>query len=99
PPHLSTLSLHDALPISLLANSGNLWLWQPQVRYEERFQFTESTGLRARLGVYQTNETLAAVATGVKLSPSRPAFEGRFELFHNRSEEHTSELQSRFDLV
>ena len=29
----------------LLANSGNLWLWQPQVRFEERITFTESAGL------------------------------------------------------
>ncbi|HEY2018824.1 MAG TPA: hypothetical protein VGH38_35205 [Bryobacteraceae bacterium] len=68
--------------IPLLANSGNLWLWQPQVRYEERLKFTDSTGLRARLGVYQTNETLAVPPAGVALSPSRPALQGRFELFH-----------------
>ena len=70
------------LGIPLLANSGNLWLWQPQVRYEERVKFSESSGLRARIGVYQTNETLGNVAN-VAFSPSRPALQGRFELFHN----------------
>ena len=70
------------LGIPLLANSGNLWLWQLQLRYEERFQFNDSYGLRARLGVYQTNETLSAVPAGIRLSPSRPAFQGRFEFFH-----------------
>ena len=48
------------LGVAPLANSGNLWLWQPQLRYEERIQFSESSGLQARLGVYQTNETLRA---------------------------------------
>jgi hypothetical protein len=84
------------LGIPPLANSGNLWLWQPQIRYEERFQFTESTGLRARLGVYQTNETLAAVPTGVKLSPSRPALQGRLELFHNTRSGRRFELAPGF---
>jgi len=86
------------LGIPLLANSGNLWLWQPQVRYEERFQFTESTGLRARMGVYQTNETLAGVPTGVKLAPSRPAFQGRFEFFHNTPGGRRFELAPGFHL-
>ena len=86
------------LGIPLLANSGNLWLWQPQVRYEERIPFTEATGLRARLGVYQTNETLASVPTGVKLAPSRPAFQGRFELFHNTKAGRRFELAPGFHL-
>jgi hypothetical protein len=86
------------LGIPLLANSGNLWLWQPQVRYEERIQFNDATGLRARIGVYQTNETLAAVPNGVKLSPSRPALQGRFELFHNTKAGRRFELAPGFHL-
>ena len=86
------------LGIPLLANSGNLWLWQPQIRYEERFKFTESTGLRARLGVYQTAETPASVPIGTKLSPSRAAFQGRFELFHNTRSGRRFELAPGFHL-
>ncbi|MEO8026661.1 MAG: hypothetical protein ABI823_09305 [Bryobacteraceae bacterium] len=70
------------LGVPLLANSGNLWLWQPQLRYEERVKFTENAGIRARIGVYQTNDSLAAVPAGVRLSPSRPALQGRVEFFH-----------------
>ncbi len=70
------------LGIPPFANSGNLWLWQPQLRYEERLKFTESTGMRLRMGLYQTNDSLAAVPAGVRVSPSRPALQGRFELFH-----------------
>jgi hypothetical protein len=82
--------------ISPFANSGNLWLWQPQIRYEERLKFSDSTGLRARLGVYQTNETLAAIPAGVKLSPSRPALQGRFEFFHETAGGRRFELAPGF---
>jgi hypothetical protein len=71
------------LGVPALANSGNLWLWQPQLRYEERIRFNQSTGLDARMGVYQTNETLAGLPATVRLSPSRPAFQGRFGFFHD----------------
>jgi hypothetical protein len=71
------------LGVPALANSGNLWLWQPQVRFEDRVRFNESTGLEARLGVYQTNETLAGLPATVRLSPSRPAIQGRFGFFHD----------------
>ncbi len=70
------------LGVPAFANSGNLWLWQPQLRYEERVKFTDSTGLNARIGVYQTNETLAAVPANTRISPSRPALQGHFEFFH-----------------
>ena len=36
---------------SPLSGAGNLWLWQPQVRLEQRFSWNENTGLRAQAGV------------------------------------------------
>src|SRR6185437_8535207 len=45
--------------VSPLTSAGNLWLWQPQVRIEQRFSFGEQAGLRAQLGVYQTSEPSA----------------------------------------
>jgi hypothetical protein len=71
------------LGVPVLANSGNLWLWQPQLRYEERIPFGESAGLNARLGVYQTSEALAGLPASVRFSPSRPALQGRFEFFRD----------------
>lgn len=71
------------LGVPALANSGNLWLWQPQLRYEERIRFSDTTGITARLGVYQTNETLAGLPAGVRFSPARPALQGRVEFFHD----------------
>jgi hypothetical protein len=84
------------LGISPLANAGNLWLWQPQLRYEERVQFSPQTGLRARLGIYQTNETLTAVPANVTLSRSRPAAQGRFEVFHELKDNRRIEVAAGF---
>ena len=33
---------------SPLTGAGNLWLWQPQIRVEQRFSLGENTGLRAQ---------------------------------------------------
>jgi len=65
--------------VSPLTRSGNLWLWQPQARVEQRFAFGETAGLRAQVGVYQTSEAFNVPAeyTG-PVSPSRPGLEGRF---------------------
>jgi hypothetical protein len=55
---------------------GNLWLWQPQVRVEQKFTFGGNE-LRAQAGLLQTNDGRAvSVASGVTLQP-RPAWEGR----------------------
>jgi predicted XRE-type DNA-binding protein len=69
------------LGISPLANSGNLWLWQPQIRYEERLKFSENSGLDLRAGVYQTNETFTPAGFAGAVPKARPALQGRFELY------------------
>jgi hypothetical protein len=84
------------LGISPLANAGNLWLWQPQLRYEERIQLSPQTGLRLRAGVYQTNETLTAVPANVTISRSRPAAQGRFEFFHESASGRRTEVAAGF---
>ncbi|HUA62887.1 MAG TPA: hypothetical protein VML19_29295 [Verrucomicrobiae bacterium] len=86
------------LGVPALANSGNLWLWQPQVRYEERMQFNQTTGVEARVGVYETNETLAGLPSTVKLSPSRPALQGRIEFFHDTANGRRFEFAPGFHL-
>jgi hypothetical protein len=65
--------------VSPLTGAGNLWLWLPQARVEQRFRFGERTQLRAQVGVLATRETLA-IQTGIAsppLDPTRPALEGR----------------------
>lgn len=62
--------------------SGNLWRWQPQVKFEQRFHAGDSTKFKAQGGFLQTSED-----TGVSnpaLTPlaqrRRPSVEGRFEI-------------------
>lgn len=70
---------------SPLTGAGNLWLWQPQVRFEQRFAMGESMGLRAQAGVYQTSEPIPSAGNeyAATLSPSRPAAQGRFEFWRS----------------
>ena len=70
--------------VSPLTSAGNLWLWQPQVRVEQRFNFGDQAGLRAQAGVYQTAEGgtgLASSPYSGTLARARPGYEGRFELW------------------
>jgi hypothetical protein len=69
---------------SPLTDAGNLWLWAPQARIEQRFAFGENAGFRAQGSVYQTSEPSGGVASQYQstLSGSRPALEGRFEFWN-----------------
>src|SRR5207249_12054009 len=96
-PPLSTLSLHDALPISLrgiqfnyqtpYSMSGNLTL-QYQLTHSMSVQAAYVTSLARHLEAFPGSNNVSQI-----LPASLPAGE------KTRSEEHTSELQSRFDLV
>src|SRR5699024_12283791 len=84
PPRPPTLSLHDALPISRAANHRRRNLFALRTRKSPRTSRPISSQWPV-LGLGQTQR---------RMGP-RP-----FPLsFNQRSEEHTSELQSRFDLV
>src|SRR5206468_12114512 len=87
---LYTLSLHDALPISLAAG-GAFLLEQPQ-QLEADFQPLRAGAVPvaddARRGRVEAGDEVQPVDAGVHGEVARP-----------RSEEHTSELQSRSDLV
>lgn len=74
--------------VSPLTAAGNLWDWNPQLRIEQRFHFTDSTGVRAQAGVYETTESYPAILPAeysTTLEHSRPSYEGRLEFFtgHN----------------
>jgi hypothetical protein len=66
--------------VSPLTGAGNLWLWSPQARVEQRFHFGETAGLRAQIGVYETAEYPVVYPTesNETISASRPALQGRF---------------------
>jgi hypothetical protein len=92
--------------VSPLTGAGNLWLWQPQARVEERFHFTASSGLKAQVGVFQTRQ-LGAEETGyvpyVAVPPitqvtefSDPGVEGRFEFWKQWGENTRIEIAPGF---
>jgi hypothetical protein len=75
-----------------LSYAGNLWLWSPQVRVEQRFAFGQQAGLTAQAGIYETNEPSYAARSGEggdeygSLSTPRPAIEGRFNFWRKFGE-------------
>ena len=67
-----------------LAGSGNLWLWLPQARYEERLHLNANTGLIGQVAVMQTEENYQTVSSTYtsSLQPASPALEGRGAFWH-----------------
>jgi len=71
--------------ISPLTATGNLWLWVPQVKFEQRFNLGPDTKVRAQIGVMETHETLGVQAGSYApqvATTGRPGLEGRFEFSH-----------------
>src|SRR5690606_41981664 len=84
PPDMSTLSLHDALPISTLMVKAGKCSSLCMSRYARPL----SPGHR--------NYRRPGVETSMSsLKPNLPTTSTRTSQFNSRSEEHTSELQSR----
>lgn len=79
--------------VAPLSGAGNLWLWLPQVRFQQELRIGEQGGARVQFGVVQTRETAATTAYGTDgtaalaaaYEPSRPGFEARLELFGGRN--------------
>jgi hypothetical protein len=85
--------------VSPLTGAGNLWLWSPQVRLDQRFAFGKQAGLTAQIGVYETSEPSYAIRGGdnsVPASAPRPALEGRFELWRKWGESARIEIAPGF---
>lgn len=68
---------------SPLTDAGNLWLWSPQARIEQRFAMGDNAGMRAQASVYETSEPSAGVSSQYQstLSTASPALQGRFEFW------------------
>jgi hypothetical protein len=72
--------------VSPLTGAGNLWLWRPQARVEQRLHLSANTGLRGQLALYQTAEAGSGVADEYSdsLASVRPGYQGRVEYFAQR---------------
>src|SRR5699024_12062734 len=84
PPRTYTLSLHDALPISAEADLTDLVLES----------FSKASALAPRRWIIDSTPEAFGVVDEQRLTQALLAAS-----CSSRSEEHTSELQSRFDLV
>ena len=69
--------------VSPLTGAGNLWLWEPQARIEQRIPFGESAGLKVQAGLFQTAETSQTVPSQYAATQAsvRPGYESRFALW------------------
>ena len=84
--------------ISPLAGAGNLWLWLPQARYEERVHLGRNSGIRGQIALMQTDETYANVPAeySSSLDRARPAVEGRAAFWHSFDDVRRFELGAGF---
>ena len=93
--------------VSPLTAAGNLWLWQPQIRVEERVRFGNTAGLKAQAGVFQTREigsestgynSYVPAPTGSTPEPehAQPGVEGRFEVWKQWGENTRVEIAPGF---
>ena len=81
--------------VSPLTGSGNLWLWQPQVRVEQRFHLGDQAGIRAQAGIWQTAESGTGLAAA-SLARARPGYEGRVQFWKNLGEHARIEIAPGF---
>lgn len=72
-----------------LSGAGNLWLWRPQIRYEERVPISGGTQATLQAAVLETDEQYGAqyLPAGTYSLPNRPAVQARVELQHRWSDE------------
>lgn len=82
-----------------LTNTGNPWLWRPQVRVEQRFTATEFTTLRLQGSIYGTSEQSVANVPAEfvpTIARMRPGYEARFEVAHTFGENKRVEVGTGF---
>ncbi len=72
-----------------LSGAGNLWLWLPQAKYEERIPLGGNNQLKAQAAIIETNETYAATALPYQSSIAayRPGAEVRLEYQRSRNDQ------------
>src|SRR5207253_9307108 len=95
-PHtLYTLSLHDALPISITQISLASGVWAPG----RSRPFTPSLHATSIRFISVVPLLPPRTPTNIRTNCSTPTYSSKMPTLFTRSEEHTSELQSRGHLV
>ncbi len=81
-----------------LSEAGNLWLWQPQVRFEQRFKPSDADTLKLQFALFQTGENYGRTtnAYAALTERSRPGWQGRFEFSHQSGDDTLYQLAPGF---
>ncbi|MEP7365915.1 MAG: hypothetical protein ABI972_21885 [Acidobacteriota bacterium] len=82
--------------VSPLTSAGNLWRWQPQIRFEQHVEVAPSTKLRGQFAFVQTAEESGGNPGTLALERRRPAVEGRIEIAHQFDADRRLEIASAF---
>jgi hypothetical protein len=85
--------------VAPLTGAGNLWVWQPQARVEQRFHFNERTTIRAQAGVFETREAYGYTPSPYAYSSqmARPAAQGRVSVAYGLDDDRRIEIGTGFD--
>src|ERR1700722_11612926 len=74
--------------VPALSGAGNLWLWRPQIKYEERRAFTSNTRAVFQAALFSTGETYASSFPSENyIASTRPAIQLRVGLSHSWSDQ------------
>lgn len=74
--------------VPALSGAGNLWLWRPQIKYEERHSLSAQTKAVFQAALYATDESYAGnLPAQPYYTATRPSLQGRIGLSHDWSDE------------
>jgi hypothetical protein len=84
--------------VAPLAGSGNLWFWEPQARFEQRFKLGGELTVQAQAGVVQTSEFLANIppAFASSVERYRPGGEARIQIAYASRNDRRFEIAPGF---
>ncbi len=81
--------------VAPLSDAGNLWVWQPQLRVEQRFHLNQTITLRAQASLFETREGYSGVTPAYgALQYARPSVQGRVALAYNFDDNRRIEIGS-----
>lgn len=84
--------------VSPLTNAGNLWLWQPQIRFDQAFDVSPNDRVTGQISLYETVEGSNDVPAAFESSfaRQRPGLQGRVEWSHRNGERQVLALAPGF---
>jgi hypothetical protein len=84
--------------VPALSGAGNFWYWEPQARFEQRVEISDSDTLRLQAALYSTYEPPNYVQPeyAPTLALDRPGWEGRIEFGHRAGDDASFDIAAGF---